>query len=172
MDALGIKDIEKEVSKMEYMLDMVEKTGAWPCGEVGASKGLRLDLLTFAVYLAVSDKGISNRLLNFIYDVLGLKVDVTDVRSMVYGNYGSDDEYCDAMLNGMPDVIIDACDAEDELRSRGLSAEMSLPKKIAELYGLFGKAYLGNQPSKVELHAYGVFMMQMNSFLSREGYYD
>ena len=169
MAALGIKDIEKEVRKMEYMLDVVEKTGAWPSGERSASSQLRQDLCFFTIFLAVSDKGIDNKLLDFINKVLRYNLNVNDVRAIIYG---VDGDYCDVMLSGVSDVIIDACDAEDELRNRGMDAKMYLPKKLAELFGMVGKAFIGDEHSKDKLHAYALFMMKINSFLSSEGYYD
>lgn len=169
MEKLGINDVEKEVRKMEYMLDMVEKTGAWPCGEHSASIELRQDLCFFIIYLAVADKGINTKLFNFIDEVLRYNLDANDVRAIIYG---CDGDYCDAMLSAIADVIVNACDAEDELRSGGMDAQMCLPKKLVELFGSVGKAFLGDEPSRDEMNAFVLYMMNINRFLTNEGYYD
>lgn len=167
-------EILKEVKKMEIILDTVQQTGVWS-NESGckASKQLRQDLCFFTVFLGVSDNGFTKQRYNFINDVLRYNLDRNDISSIVRNaEYENGKKFYDLMVEGIVSVILDACDAEDELRKRGMDSNICLPDEVATLFGKVGKAFLGAECSRAERAAYTDYMMNINTFLSEEGYMD
>ncbi len=167
-----MENVLTEVKKMEYILDAVQKTGVWS-DESGcnASKQLRQDLCFFTVFLGVADNGFTKQRYNFISEILRYNLDSNDISEIVRNaEYENGNDFYNVMTEGIASVILDACDAEDELCERGMDSNICLPDKIAKLFGVVGKAFLGDNCSRKERSAYADYMMNINSFLSEEGY--
>lgn len=171
---LNKEDILTEVNKMKYMLDAVQKTGVWPDDTEGsARKQLRQDLCFFTIFLGMADNRFTKQRYDFIYEVLGFNLDRNDILTIVRDVENENGKrFYDIMVESIAGVILDACDTEDELRNRGMDSNICLPEKIATLFGIVGKAFLGDDYSKIERSAYADYMMNINTFLSEEGYMD
>ena len=168
MGELTLTYIKSEIIRIVGILNGVEKGGLWFCSERYASTSLRQDLSFFIIYLAINVTGINDNLLQFLDDVLDYDLTFEDIQAIIEGaEIENDKNYSEVLLSGICDVILYSADAEDELRRRGIDIGLCIPLEVAKLFGMVGNFFIGEKPSK----AYTMYMMKINNFLAKEGYY-
>ena len=175
--------IQDERTEVMPLLSAAEHLDAWPTGEYvpgqnNALRSLDFDLILLVIFLALSDKGITKKLVWFINEVLYYNADTNSIKQQIQSveSQYDGDNYCDIILQTLPSVFLDACSAEDELADRGIKLKTypckSLPEKIKRFFYSVGKAFLGENYSDKEILALGTYIIHMDKYLAEYGYYN